>query len=46
LPKAYLPKIFNPSKVDQIIEASEDEVRVMAKRLGKEEGTFSRMSSG
>ncbi|MFO7702959.1 cysteine synthase CysM [Psychroflexus maritimus] len=45
-PKAYLPKIFNPSKVDQIIEVSEDEARVMAKRLAKEEGIFSGMSSG
>lgn len=45
-PEAYLPKIFTPSKVDQIIEVSEAEARIMAKRLAKEEGIFSGMSSG
>ena len=45
-PKEYLPKIFNPSKVDQIMEVSEAESRIMAKRLAKEEGIFAGMSSG
>lgn len=45
-PKEYLPKIFNPSKVDQVIEVSQDEATNMAKRLAKEEGVFSGMSSG
>ena len=45
-PKEYLPKIFNPSKVDQIIEVSELEARAMTKRLAKEEGIFAGMSSG
>ena len=45
-PKAYLPKIFNPNKVDQIIEVSEQEARTMTKRLAKEEGIFAGMSSG
>lgn len=45
-PEAYLPKIFNRSKVDQIIEVSEQEARAMAKRLAKEEGIFCGMSSG
>ena len=45
-PQAYLPKIFNPSKVDQIIEVSEDEARTMTKRLAQEEGIFAGMSSG
>ncbi|MEP0134213.1 MAG: cysteine synthase CysM [Eudoraea sp.] len=45
-PKEYLPKIFDPSKVDQIMEVSEDEARIMAKRLAKEEGIFAGMSSG
>lgn len=45
-PKEYLPKIFDPSKVDQIMEVSEDEARIMAKRLAKEEGVFAGMSSG
>lgn len=45
-PKEYLPKIFNPKKVDQIIEVSQEEATAMAKRLAKEEGIFSGMSSG
>ncbi|AXT55333.1 cysteine synthase CysM [Aquimarina sp. AD1] len=45
-PKEYLPKIFNPSKVDQVIEVSQEEATDMAKRLAKEEGVFSGMSSG
>ena len=45
-PQEYLPKIFDAKKVDRIMEVSEDEARVMAKRLAKEEGIFSGMSSG
>ena len=45
-PEAYLPKIFNPSKVDQILEVSENESKVMANRLASEEGIFAGMSSG
>ena len=45
-PEEYLPKIFNPKKVDQVIEVSTEEAKEMAKRLAKEEGVFSGMSSG
>lgn len=45
-PKEYLPKIFDASKVDQIIEVNEQEARAMTKRLAKEEGVFAGMSSG
>jgi cysteine synthase B len=45
-PKAYLPKIFDAKKVDTVMEVSEAEARIMAKRLAKEEGIFSGMSSG
>jgi len=45
-PKEYLPKIFDAKKVDKTIEVSEDDARQMAKRLAKEEGIFSGMSSG
>lgn len=45
-PEEYLPKIFNPTKVDTVIEVSEQEARVMTKRLAKEEGVFAGMSSG
>ncbi|TLP79692.1 cysteine synthase CysM [Maribacter sp. ACAM166] len=45
-PKEYLPKIFDATKVDLIMEVSEKEAKSMAKRLAKEEGIFSGMSSG
>jgi cysteine synthase B len=45
-PQEYLPKIFDASKVDTIIEVSEQEAREMTKRLAREEGVFAGMSSG
>lgn len=45
-PVEYLPKIFDKNRVDQIIEVSEEEARIMAQRLAKEEGIFGGMSSG
>ncbi|MGL5112376.1 MAG: cysteine synthase CysM [Flavobacterium sp.] len=45
-PQEYLPKIFDASKVDTIIEVSENEARAMTQRLAKEEGVFAGMSSG
>jgi cysteine synthase B len=45
-PEAYMPKIFDRSKVDQIYEVTETEAKNMARRLAKEEGVFSGMSSG
>jgi len=45
-PEAYLPKIFDKSKVDRIMEVSEEEARAMSIRLAKDEGVFSGMSSG
>lgn len=45
-PQEYLPKIFDASKVDTIMEVSEQEARDMTKRLALEEGVFAGMSSG
>lgn len=45
-PQEYLPKIFDASKVDTIIEVTEAEARAMTQRLAKEEGIFAGMSSG
>jgi cysteine synthase B len=45
-PEAYLPRIFNREKVDQILEVSEEEAKAMTVRLAKEEGIFAGMSSG
>lgn len=45
-PEEYMPKIFNKSRVDLILEVTETEAKQMARRLAKEEGLFSGMSSG
>ncbi|MCH7523631.1 MAG: cysteine synthase CysM [Bacteroidetes bacterium] len=42
----YVPKFFDRSKVDEIIEVSEEEAITMTRRLAKEEGVFAGMSSG
>ena len=45
-PAAYVPSIFDAKRVDRIIEIDEQDARIMAKRLAKEEAIFSGMSSG
>lgn len=45
-PEAYLPKIFNPAKVDRTLEVSETDAVEMTLRLAKEEGIFAGVSSG
>ena len=45
-PEAYLPRIFNPKKVDRVLEVTEAEARRMTMRLAEEEGIFAGMSSG
>ena len=45
-PEEYLPKIFDPKKVDSVMEVSEADAISMAKKLAKEEGIFAGMSSG
>ncbi len=45
-PQEYLPKIYNPNKVDQILEVSADQATAMAKKLALDEGIFAGMSSG
>jgi len=42
----YVPTIFNSSKVDQIMEVSEEEARTMTQKLARQEGVFAGMSSG
>ncbi len=42
----FLPKIYDPTRVDRIIDVSEDEARIMTKRMAAEEGIFAGMSSG
>jgi S-sulfo-L-cysteine synthase (O-acetyl-L-serine-dependent) len=42
----YLPEIFNPERVDTILDVSEYEATEMAKKLALKEGIFAGMSSG
>ena len=42
----FLPKIFEPDRVDRIVDVSTDDATRMARRLGKEESILSGMSSG
>jgi len=45
-PKEYLPKIFEPERVDRVIDVSQQEATILARQLAKEEGIFAGMSSG
>ena len=45
-PEEYLPKIYDPSRVDRVMDISEEEARAMANTLAKVEGVFGGMSSG
>lgn len=43
---AYQPKIFDPSRVDRVMDISQKEATEMTRKLAKEEGIFAGMSSG
>jgi cysteine synthase B len=45
-PEAYLPKIFEPNRVDRIMDISEAEATAMSRKLAQTEGIFAGMSSG
>ncbi len=45
-PPAYLPKIYDPARVDRIIDVSQDEAEHMTRELGRREGIFCGISSG
>ncbi len=44
--KEYLPKIFDPSRVDLVMDVSQDDAVNMTRLLAKEEAIFAGMSSG
>ena len=44
--KEFLPKIFDPKRVDRIIDVSEADARKFTKRLANEEAILAGMSSG
>ena len=45
-PEAYLPKIYDPSRVDRLEYVSQADAEAMARRLAAEEGIFAGISSG
>jgi cysteine synthase B len=42
----FLPKIYEPSRVDRIIDVSEQEATEMTRKMAKQEGILAGMSSG
>ena len=45
-PTAYLPKIFDATKVDKVMDIAETDAIEMARKFAKVEGVFAGMSSG
>ncbi|WP_018617912.1 cysteine synthase CysM [Spirosoma luteum] len=45
-PVEYLPKIFEPQRVDRVMEVSAQEATMMTRKLAGVEGVFAGMSSG
>jgi cysteine synthase B len=44
-PEEYLPKIYEPSRVDQVVNVSQDNAEEMCRRLAREEGIFGGISA-
>ena len=45
-PAAYLPKIFEPSLVDRVMDIEQHDAEVFMRKLAREEGLFAGVSSG
>ena len=45
-PKAYLPKIFEASRVDRVMDISQEESELTMRRLASQEGIFCGVSAG
>ncbi|MGB8712861.1 MAG: cysteine synthase CysM [Onishia taeanensis] len=45
-PEAYLPSIFEPARVDRVIDIGQTEAEEHMRRLAREEGIFAGVSSG
>ncbi|PWS33098.1 cysteine synthase CysM [Pedobacter paludis] len=45
-PEEYLPKIFEPERVDRVMDITENEAVEMARKLARKEGIFGGMSTG
>ena len=44
-PEEYLPKIYDPSRVDTVVTVSQDNAEEMCRRLAREEGIFAGISA-
>ena len=44
-PQEYLPKIYDPSRVDETVNVSQDDAEEMCRRLAREEGIFAGISA-
>ena len=44
-PEAYMPKIYDPAHIDEIVPVSQAEAEDMARRLAREEGLFAGISA-
>ncbi|MEY4328545.1 MAG: cysteine synthase [Pseudomonadota bacterium] len=45
-PEAYLPKIYDKARVDELVSVGQAEAEAMTRRLAAEEGIFAGISSG
>jgi cysteine synthase B len=45
-PAEYVPKIFDPKKVDEVMDISQQEAEETCRQLAKQEGIFAGVSSG
>lgn len=45
-PQEYLPKIYDASRVDRVVDMHQDEAEDITRRLAREEGIFCGVSSG
>jgi len=45
-PQAYLPRIYDPAQVDEMVSVSQADAEETARRLAREEGLFAGISSG
>jgi S-sulfo-L-cysteine synthase (O-acetyl-L-serine-dependent) len=45
-PAEYMPRIYDPSAVDELVHVSQEDAEEMCRRLAREEGIFAGISSG
>jgi len=44
-PQSYLPKIYDPANVDELVYVSQDDEETMCRRMAREEGIFAGISA-